>query len=135
VKRVALLVALVSLPASAKGAPRGWLTGAGVMLAAGGAVAISGGAYDSAQAESAAFAVRAYYANGAAPTSAEASTVRWLHERSERLSGQGLGLLIGGVAAAVVGIGLVLLDGWLGGTSVSLSIQPARTSVHVGGTF
>ena len=121
-------------PQRARSARAGWLTGAGLMLAGAGAVALSLGAYDTAQAEAAAHTVRAYYANGAAPTAAEASTVRWLHERTQQLGALGLGLLVSGGAAVVLGISMVLLDG-LGDASVSLSIQPARAMMLVSGTF
>jgi hypothetical protein len=114
---------------------RGWLTGAGLLLAGAGAVVTSVGVYSAAEGESAARALRAYYANGAAPTAAEAGTVHWLHERSERLSASALLLLVGGGAAVVVGISVVFFDGWLGGTSVSLSIEPGPASVRVSGTF
>lgn len=137
-RTLALLMVLGCASASAQsksGPRRGWLTGAGLMLAGGGAVALSLGAYNSAQAQSAGQAVRAYYANGAAPTSREAATVRWLQERSEGLGAQGLGLLLGGAAAVLVGITLVLLDGWVGGAPVVLTVHPTRAAVLVSGTF
>lgn len=130
-----LLVAVGSCAAHAQEARRGWLTGAGLMLAGGGAVLLGVGAYDAAQADAASRTVGAYYANGAAPTAGEASTVRWLQERSESMGSLGLGLLISGAAAVAVGIGLVLLDGWLGSAEVSVSLQPARAAVLVSGTF
>ena len=127
-----MIVALACTSASA--APRrGWLTGAGLVLGGARAVALSLGAYDAAQGEAAAHGVRAYYANGVAPTADEASTVRWLEERSQRLSAVGLGLLVSGAAAVVLGITLLFLDGWVG--SLSVSLQPAQGAVRLSGTF
>lgn len=105
------------------------------MLAGVGVVAVSVGAYNAAQGDSAAHAVGAYYVNGAAPTGAEASTLRWLEERAETLSSLGLGLMVGGGVAIALGVSMILLDGWLGDTKVSLAIAPGRASVLVSGTF
>ena len=133
-KSICLVLALASASASAA-SHRGWLTGAGVMLAKAGAAAMTIGGYHAAQGEAAAQAVTSYYANGAAPTAAEASTVRWLQERTEGQSTLGVGLLISGGAALVLGISMVLFDGWVGGASVSLSVQPARATLLISGTF
>lgn len=134
-RTLALLMALASSTAAAAERHHGWLTGAGLMIAGGGAVAASLGAYDAAQAEAAAFALKAYYVNGAAPTADEAATVRWLHERAEAKGATGVALLLGGGAALVVGICLVLLDGWLGPAHVSISVEPGGASMRVRGTF
>lgn len=114
---------------------RGWLTGAGLVLTGGGAVALSLAAIEGAKADSASRTVEAYYAHGAAPTAAEAATVRWMKERSDTASTQALALLISGASALAIGIGLVLWDGWLGHTSVSVGIQPSGASVLVTGRF
>ncbi len=109
---------------------RGWLTGAGLALSGGGLVAVSLGAYHSAQGEASRRGLAAYYANGAAPTAAEAPAVRWLQERSDAMGTTGLGLLISGGVAVLLGLGLVVFDGW-----VSVSVSPANASVLVSGTF
>jgi hypothetical protein len=114
---------------------RGWLTGAGLALAGAGAVALSFAAYQGAQSEAASRTVAAYYANGAAPTALEASTVRWLQERSEAAASQALMMLISGGAASLVGIGLVLIDGWLGRATVTAALSPSGGQVLLGGSF
>ena len=43
---------------------------------------------------------------------------------------QGLALLVSGGAAVLLGLGLVVFDGW-----VSVSVTPGQTSVVVSGTF
>lgn len=114
---------------------RGWLTGAGLAIAGGGAVALSLAAFQAIQADGAARTVAAYYAHGAAPTATEASTVRWMKERADNASTQALALLVSGGAALAVGLGLVLLDGWLGDASMTVAIQPSGASVLVTGRF
>lgn len=128
---VLVLVLLLSGEALAHEAHRGWLTGAGLMLSGVGAVAIAIGAYDAAQADAANRTMDAYYANGAAPTVREASAIRWLQERSESMGSLGLGLLISGSAAVLLGIAGVVLDGWAGQPSIAVSIRPTQASVLV----
>jgi hypothetical protein len=114
---------------------RGWLTGTGLAVAGGGAVALILAAFEATQADGAARTVAAYYAHGAAPTAAEAATVRWMEERSDIASNQALAFLGSGAAALVMGVGLVLLDGWLGRASMTVAIQPSGASVLVTGRF
>ena len=116
-------------------AQRGWLTGAGLLLAGGGAVALSLAAYQGSQSDAAARVVAAYYSHGAAPAATEAAHVRWLQDRVDSGANQALALLISGGAALLLGIGLVLLDGRSGHTSVALAIQPSGASVLVRGRF
>ena len=141
--RVLGLILAASCSTAAGGEPavhlqscgRGWLSGAGLALAGGGAVALSLAAYQGTIADSSARTVAAYYAHGTAPTAAEAPRVRWLQERSDSSSTQALVLLLSGGAALVLGVGLVLLDGWLGQASMSVAIQPSGASVLVTGRF
>lgn len=113
---------------------RGWLTGMGLALAGGGVVSMSLGAFEAVQGDAAARTIAAYYANGAAPTAGEAPRVRWLKERSDSASSQALAMLISGGAALVLGVGMVLLDGWVG-ASVTVAVQPSGASVLVIGRF
>ena len=134
-KALALSVLLVCAGAGAAEPRRGWLTGAGLFLAGGGAVALSLAAYQGGQADAAARTVLAYYSHGAAPTAAEAPRVRWLQERADGSANQALTFLISGGAALVLGVGLVLFDGWVGRATMELAIQPSGASVLVRGRF
>lgn len=123
---VAILCLLVMGPAAAE-SHRGWLTGGGLALSGVGLVAASLGAYHAAQSDAANHALAAYYAHGAAPTATEAPAVRWLQERSDQMGATGLGLLIGGGASVLLGLALVLVDGWVG--DVSVAVGPSGASV------
>jgi hypothetical protein len=98
-------------------------------------VALSLAAYEATQADAASRTVAAYYSHGAAPTAAEAPRVRLLQERADSTSTQALALVISGGTALVLGLGLVLLDGWLGQTAVSVAVQPSGASVVLRGRF
>ncbi len=114
---------------------RGWLTGGGLALAGGAVVALSLAGYEASKADAASRTLAAYYSHGAAPTAAEAPRIRLLQERADTASTQALGLLAGGGAALLLGVGLVLLDGWLGPAAVTVAIQPSGASVVLRGRF
>lgn len=143
-KALALTLGLACAAASAdepgiRCAGRGWLTGGGLALAGGGVVALSLAAYEASQADSASRTIAAYYSHGAAPTAAEAPRVRLLQERADSTSTQALALLISGGTALVLGVGLVLLDGWLAqapmSVAVAVAVQPSGASVVLSGRF
>ena len=115
---------LLSLPAQA-GARRGWLTGASVTsgglgiagLVVGIGLGVRAGGHDS--------TVKAYYADGGAPTAAEAPYVAQLQARASSDRGLSTLFLVSGGVLLALGITGLVLDGVLGApATVSLDLSP-----------
>jgi hypothetical protein len=115
-----------SSPASGQSArARGWLSGVGVGLLGASLAGFGFGLGGLLNANDANAVLSAYYANGAAPTAAEAPAVRLLDDR--RTSGTTsavAGFVVGGVLLAA-GVTCLVLDG-VAAPKVAVSLAPLR---------
>lgn len=134
-RTLCITLLLLALPAQA-GSRRGWLTGASVTSGGLGIAGLVVGIGLGVRASGHESAVKAYYANGSAPTSAEAPYVAQLQARAASDRGMSTLFLVGGGLLFALGVTGFVLDGVLESpVAVSLDLSPERAGFVLQGRW